>query len=500
MEPTRPQIRIKRPNIHIAVLYAGADGHYWQELERHINLLVKMHSNVRIWTMNEVQYGQNINAVLKEELKKADITLLLLSADFATEKIFDQETRILLDSYARQKGSKRYIIPVIVRDFIWRDHYDRHYDIEKLTFFDKILHDPDSRERVYKEITELLSKYIQELNAQSINMVIPTWVGYLGGIMYNKGFVKNRNTRLYQRFTRTLQFELNDEVEQVCDAWLAGEANLIWSTIDRLPYLLHRLRDFEPKVIFQASWSNGADAIIARNGIHSIEALRGKKVIYPYQTPAHTFLRYILEEAGLDPFDIVHQPQKLTNLDLITKTFIQDDSIDALALWSPYIEACLNEVPGATILAHTGNHPNLIADVFVASKDYVELNREELAEFFSGWLKEISQFSLDEQYREEALRILIDAIIRPLPGIIPSDIRESLVQSLLHYFKSSLDKVHLCNYPDNLRFFGIPEAQIVPGEQLYNRFLKLQYAEYTDLPHMQWDRFVDTSILERIQW
>ncbi|MCB0643215.1 MAG: ABC transporter substrate-binding protein [Phaeodactylibacter sp.] len=489
----------REKNINIAVLYASSDVSFWQELEKHITLLLKIHANVRIWTVKDVELGMEVSATVREELEQADVTLLLLSADFAYEEVFDDETRILLDHYARQKSGKRFILPVIVRDYIWRTHFDRHYDIEKLKVFDEIAEEPENRERVYRQVTELLGQYIEELNAQSIQFSIPTWVGYLGGIMYNDGFVKNRTTDLYKKFGRTLRFELNDEIEEVCKAWRSGEADLIWSTIDRLPQVLNQMKELRPKVIFQASWSNGADAVIARNGICSLEELRGKKVIYPYETPAHTFLKYVMKEAGLDTFDIVHLPQKIADLDLITKTFIADKSIDAMTIWSPYLEVCLNEVPDAEIIAHTGDHPNLIADVVLASEDYIDLNREELVEFFSGWCREISRFTLDPFYRQGGMGILVDAIIRPLPSIIPSKIRDSLVEALTTYFSSSLEKVHLCSYNDNLRFFGIPGAEVIPGQLLYNRFLELQFKEFQHLPDMQWEQFIDTSIIENIR-
>lgn len=492
-------VTLQNKNINIAVLYADADEKYWKELERHIILLTKAYKNVHIWTVKDIDLGEVVNQEIREQLRMADITLLLLSADFAFEDVFDEETRILLDNYARQRENNRYIMPIIVKDFIWRDHYDENYDIEKLKFFDKILQYPDNRERTYKEISELLNKYIQEINARSIQFVIPTWVGYLGGIMYNDGFIKNKTTDLYKKFQRGIRFNLIDDADEVINTFLAGEADLIWSTIDRLPQIIHKIKDSRPKVIFQASWSNGADAIIARNNINSIKELQGKKVIYPFGTPAHTFLKYVLNENGMDTFAIAHQAQKHTNLDLISKMFINDETIDAVVMWSPYVEACLNEATDAKIIAHTGEFPNLIADVVIASEDFINLNREELNEFFTGWAKQIQQFTDDELYEAGALGVLIDAIIKPLPSIIPSKIKQSLIEALTNYFDSSLKKVHLCSYKDNLRFFSIDKENSNIAEELYQRFLQLQYAEWMLDPAMQWSSIVDTSILESIQ-
>ena len=485
-------------NINIAVLYAEADKSYWQELEKHINVLTKMHPNVHLWTRADITLGTEVSQEIRTELSRADITLLLLSVDFAFEKIFDDETRVLLDAYSKQQDDHRYIVPVIVKDFLWRDHYDAQFDIEKLKFFDKIAEYPHDRDKIYKEIAATLNRYIKEINAKVIHAMIPTWVGYLGGIMYNNGFIKSKATSLYKKYNRLLRFELSDNINEVCDAFLAGEVNLIWSTIDRLPATLHRLEDFNPKVIFQASWSDGADAIIARNSINTVEELRGKKVVFPYGTPAHTFLRHVLNEKGMEPFDLFNMPQNQPDLDEISRLFIEDESIDAVVLWSPYVEACLNEVPGAKVISHSGEYPNLIADVLVASEEYVKVNQAELLEFFTGWLDTIQLFLKNKDYQNTALDVLINAIVQPLPSIIPSKIKKDLVEALSSYFRQSLQKVHLCHHQDNLSFFGLKEGQASTGEKLYRHFLELQYPEFKDDLKLQWDNIVDTSILEKV--
>ena len=485
-------------NITIAVLYANADEHYWKEMERHLNLLVSRHNNVDVWTIRDIELGQAVKQEVRATLSRADITLLLLSADFAIENVFDEETRILLSHYAAHAGKGRYIMPVIVQDFMWRDHFDDAYDIEKLRFFDRIIQNPENREAIYKEITQTLSQYIKEINARSMRFVIPTWVGFMGGIMYNNGFIRSRLTPLYKKFQRSIRFELSDSVEETCRYMESDEADLIWATLDRLPSVLHKLKGKNPRVIAQVSWSNGADAIVARNGIKSLKDLKGKKVIYPYDSPAFTFLKYAMKSEGMDTFDIIHQPQKNVDLDIINTTFIHDPTIDAVVLWSPYVEACLAEVEDAQIIAHTGDFPNLIADVVVATEDFIRLNQDELAMFFKGWFDETTKFSQDELYKIGALGVLIEAIIEPLPTIIPSKIKTKLIDSLRNYFQSSLNKVHLSTLEDNLTFFGIDDTANSPAAALYHEFLTVQFPEMLLDPEMQWEKIVDTSVLKSI--
>ncbi|MCB0578780.1 MAG: ABC transporter substrate-binding protein [Phaeodactylibacter sp.] len=506
VQPLENQHAAAPKNINIAVLYAQADEEYWQGLKKHFTGLANIHKNIRIWAASDVELGGEVKRETKEELKKADITLMLISPDFINDKIIDGEARFLLETYARfsrsdeYRQNERFIVPVLLNHLYgWEDIYDEQYEIEDLRVFDKILSSSDNLDEAYARIAKSLEEYIERINAKAVKITIPTWIGFISGIMYNDGFVRNKKTSLYQKYKRELSFSLNDNLDQVCDAFKAGEANLIWSTIDRLPYVADKVRDWHPRVIYQASWSNGADAILARKPIKSVRDLKGKKVHFPLDSPSQTFLHYVLREQKLSLQDVTLVPQRHTNLDQLSKAFIADKSIDALVLWSPFVEACLSEAEDVHVLAHSGQYPNLIADVLISSEEYIGLNREELQEMLKGWLLEVREFIGAPEYQKTAVQVLIDAIIRPLPAIIPSTIRTSLVEALTNYFESSLGKVHLCTQEDNLHFFGLgPHRGDALGEQLYDKFLALEYPHLMGDPGLQWSGIVDASLIEGV--
>ena len=49
-------------------------------------------------------------------------------------------------------------------------------------------------------------------------------------------------------------------------------------TIDAFPTEAGGLAEYEPQVVFQADWSRGGDAIVARRGISKISDLRERKL------------------------------------------------------------------------------------------------------------------------------------------------------------------------------------------------------------------------------
>ena len=503
IKPSASQFTLTPKNIYIAVLYASADSEHWEGLKKQFIGLAAKYRNVRIWSANDVELGGEVSRTTKEELKRADITLLLLSPDFINDQVVDSEARFLLETYARfshseaYRKNERFIVPVLLNHIYgWEDIYDDHYDVKNLRVFDNLLSSNTNREEAYVRIAKSLEDYIERINAKAVNIVIPTWIGFIPGIMYNGGFVRSAATPLFKKYKRNIHFMLDDDLDQVCEAFKAGQANMIWATIDRLPYMIDKLQALHPKVIYQASWSNGADAILARDPIRDIKDLKGKKIHFPMDSPSQTFLHYVLKEHGMSRSDVFMIPQRHANLDVLAKNFIADTSIDALVIWSPFVEACLDEAPEVNILAHSGQYPNLIADVLITSKEYISLNREEIMEMLNGWLQEVNRFAEDPSYKDAAVGVLIDAIIKPLPAIIPSTIRSSLVESLHHYFESSLEKVYLCSLDDNRRFFGLaPHADKRVGEDLYNRFLYQEYPHLAHLPALQWAQIVDASLL-----
>lgn len=509
--PIQPitETKDRSTNIHIAVLYAKADQEAWEELEKQFTSINARYPNVHIWTATDIDIGGSVERQLKDELKRADITLLLFSPEFVNDDIVDEEVRDLLTTYARFSDSdayrkeERFIMPILLNHLYgWDDIYDKHFDIENLRVFDKLPEANEDRGKVYESIAQSLEEYIVRINAKSVQIALPTWIGFIPSIMYNGGFARNEDTPLFQKYRREVHFELNDHLDQLCEDFKAGQIDMMWCTIDRLPYVADKIKEWSPKVFYQASWSNGADAILSRSRIETVADLRGKRILYPQDSPSHTFLKYVLQEHGIQPGEVEAIPQKHTDLDLLTKRFIKDDTLDALVLWSPFVEACIAEGCGdIKVLTDSSDYPNLIADVLLTSEEYINLNREEITELLKGWFREVDHFLNDEYYPQKAVGVLVNAIIKPLPSIIPSSIRGSLESALNNYFQTSLNKVHLCDLADNRRFFGIgnqEKGNAQDGEALYTQFLKRQYPHLVNDPGLQWSALSDTSLLNAL--
>ena len=108
---------------------------------------------------------------------------------------------------------------------------------------------------------------------------VVTWGGYAGGQYFNEGFKANTQSRFYKDYGFKVDFKVLDDFEASRAAFKNGNVDLLWCTIDALPTEMSSLKAYDPKVVFQADWSRGVDAVVVRRGITSVSDLRGKKVV-----------------------------------------------------------------------------------------------------------------------------------------------------------------------------------------------------------------------------
>ena len=289
----------------------------------------------------------------------------------------------------------------------------------------------------------------------TIGVGVVTWGGYAGGQYWNKGFKPNTDSRFFKENGFKVDFKILDDPTASRNAWKNDEVQLLWATVDALPTEMPGLAAYDPVVVFQADWSRGGDAIVVRRGIGSVSDLRGKQIAVAEMSPSHSFLIWLLSAAGMTTNDIklVGVPSPVEAADAF-----KAGNVDAAVVWSPFDEECVQKVPGARVLQSTRNASNIIADVFIAKRKWVEANRERVQQLYEGWMKGAADINRNPAAKQEAAQILADAF----DGFTKDDALKAI------------DNVRLCTHGDNLNFFGLNRTSYkgVTGEELYSRMAK----------------------------
>ncbi len=288
-------------------------------------------------------------------------------------------------------------------------------------------------------------------NSDVIKIGVVTWGGYAGGQYFNEGFKANSKSRFYKDYGFKVEFKVMDDFNASRSAWKADEVDLLWATIDAFTTEAGGLWDeYEPQAIFQADWSRGGDAVVVRRGINKVSDLRGKKVAFAEMTPSHTFLLWLLDAANMKQGDIeaVKVASAIDAADLFKK-----GQVDAAVVWSPDDAACVADVKGSKILQNTKQASNIIADVFVVKKDYLEKNRRKLENLVEGWFKGAAEINNDNEAKKKAAKILETGLGMPYD-----------------FCFDAINNVRLCTYGDNVNFYNLKgNFTGITGEDIYNK-------------------------------
>jgi hypothetical protein len=110
----------ERKPLSVFFCYAHADAGFRSELEKHLAFL-KNSGALKTWHDRMIAPGEEWGRAIDENLKTADIILLLVSTDFANSQYcWDIETRFALERHERGEAQ---VIPVMIRpvDSGWKE-------------------------------------------------------------------------------------------------------------------------------------------------------------------------------------------------------------------------------------------------------------------------------------------------------------------------------------------------------------------------------------------
>src|SRR5213083_2926309 len=126
------------------------------------------------------------------------------------------------------------------------------------------------------------------------------WVGCAAGLVANGGLDTTPGS-IYANKGLKVSFKIIDDWTDGAAALATNNVDVMLTTADvwAKDYAQFQDKNFNAHAFFMVDWSRGADGVIGRQGINSIEDLAGKSIAFAPYTPSHFLLWNGMKSSGL---------------------------------------------------------------------------------------------------------------------------------------------------------------------------------------------------------
>jgi NitT/TauT family transport system substrate-binding protein len=262
---------------------------------------------------------------------------------------------------------------------------------------------------------------------RTLRVAINTWAGHAPGIVANGGLEPGSPASLYKKkYGLDVQFVLIEDPVAKLNAFIKGDVDLMWDTVDSYANEASRLaeQNLSAKAVLQEDWSRGGDGIVSLKTIKSIEDLKGKKIATTKFTPSHWLLLYMLSQSGLSAQERnqIEKDLVYTNEAPQAAAAFKAKRVDAAVTWEPDLSGAVAARPDeAHVLVSTTAATHVIADTLVAREQLVEQAPKTVQDFVAGWFDGISVIKEDPQGSNQivgkALKLAADDVSGMLSGL-----------------------------------------------------------------------------------
>lgn len=275
--------------------------------------------------------------------------------------------------------------------------------------------------------------------SNEVKVRVNIWVGCVGGLVANGGLDTAAGS-IYDKKGIKVSFKIIDDWTEGTAALASNNVDVMLTTADvwAKDYAQLAEKGFHARAVYMVDWSRGADGVIGKQGVNSIEDLAGKSVAFAPYTPSHFLLWNGLKTSGLT----TEQRTEIFAKAVHTKdgiepaTLFAQQKVDAAVAWDPDMSDAVAKRKGSKKIYDTRVANRLIADILVVSDRFSNASPQTLKKFLEGWLEGV-EFIRQQPSRAHTLIGTIKDFN------IPADLA-----------KTMLEGVRLSDYADNKAFFG----------------------------------------------
>jgi outer membrane protein OmpA-like peptidoglycan-associated protein/ABC-type nitrate/sulfonate/bicarbonate transport system substrate-binding protein len=290
-----------------------------------------------------------------------------------------------------------------------------------------------------------------------VRVAVSQWPGHMA-LLIGAGGLKTQPGSPADAEKLDLDIQFIEDAPAKNKALQTGDVDFVWQTVDELPISLGAYREakVDVRAFLQIDWSRGGDACISSKEVQKVEDIVGRKSAMLLFSPDHTVFEFMITNSRLTP-DQVRDTRKATQFSpddfTFGRTLFTEGKIDVACLWEPDVTLALAGRPGSHRLFSTADATELVADVLLVRKDYLDTHLETAEKLARVWFQAVD---IAEHNRPAAARLI---------STVASRFRDEL-----GYEKTlaALEWAKWTTLTDNVRFFGL-DGTSPAFDRVYNQ-------------------------------
>ena len=278
----------------------------------------------------------------------------------------------------------------------------------------------------------------------TIIVELSEYAGYSGLIVANGGLAPSKDSHFFKKHGLLVQLVLSEE-----ESWSALNAGKIAAAATTVDVLAVYARQLRVAVSALIGYSRGADSILVRNDIRTLNSLAGKTLATCQFTEADFFLRYLAAEAGLSvnplpslaaapapgKINVVYTDTAFSAGDLFLRDIRENrNRLAGCVTWEPKTGEVLQAADARARTLISNRNILIIADILLVNKPFADKHPDMVYALAEGLIWG------NQQIRENPRTHL--------------KLIEQAFQWEAGEAEQQLAKVHLANLPENEAFFS----------------------------------------------
>src|SRR5579871_520174 len=247
-----------------------------------------------------------------------------------------------------------------------------------------------SNERVDTSKPLVLPAAAADSSCGNVRVRVNIWVGCAAGLVANGGLDTAAGS-IFDKAGLKVSFKIIDDWTEGAAALATNNVDVMLTTADvwAKDYAQFQEKGFGAHAFYMVDWSRGADGVIGKQGINSIEDLAGKTVAFAPYTPSHFLLWNGLKTSGLG----TEQRNEIFSKAVHTKdgiepaTLFAQQKVDAAVAWDPDMSDAVTKRAGSKKIYDTRVANRLIADILVVSDSFAKKCPQTVVKLAQGWLE-----------------------------------------------------------------------------------------------------------------